>query len=163
MVNWNEECDVLVAGSGAGGVTGAYTAAREGLDVILVEATDKFGGTTAYSGGGGFWFPANPVLKRAGTDDTIEDALEYYHAVVGDRTPRELQDTYVKGGAPLVEYLEQDENLKFEMLPWPDYYGKMPKARNDGQRHTMPTPLPISEVGDLHKLVRGPHDVDRLG
>ena len=163
MVNWNEECDVLVAGSGAGGVTGAYTAAREGLDVILVEATDKFGGTTAYSGGGGFWFPANPVLKRAGTDDTIEDALEYYHAVVGDRTPRELQDTYVKGGAPLVEYLEQDENLKFEMLPWPDYYGKMPKARNDGQRHTMPTPLPISEVGDLHKLVRGPLDFDRLG
>ncbi|WP_243411115.1 FAD-binding protein [Rhodococcus globerulus] len=54
--------------------------------MILVEATDKFGGTTAYSGGGGVWFPCNPVLQRAGTDDTIEDALEYYHAVVGDRT-----------------------------------------------------------------------------
>ncbi|GAB2660145.1 FAD-binding protein [Prescottella soli] len=163
MVNWNEECDVLVAGSGGGGVTGAYTAAREGLDVILVEATDKFGGTTAYSGGGGVWFPCNPVLKRAGTDDTIEDALEYYHAVVGDRTPRELQDAYVRGGAPLIEYLEQDEILKFEMLPWPDYFGKAPKARLDGQRHTMPSPLPISEVGDLHELVRGPLDFDRLG
>ncbi len=163
MVNWNEECDVLVAGSGGGGVTGAYTAAREGLDVILVEATDKFGGTTAYSGGGGFWFPCNPALKRAGTDDTIEDALEYYHAVVGDRTPRELQEAYVRGGAPLIEYLEQDEMLEFEMLPWPDYFGKAPKARLDGQRHTMPTPLPIAEVGDLHELVRGPLDVDRLG
>ena len=53
MVDWHEECDVLVAGSGAGGVTGAYTAAREGLNVPLVEATEKFGGTTAYSGGGG--------------------------------------------------------------------------------------------------------------
>ncbi|MDH6281619.1 FAD-binding protein [Prescottella agglutinans] len=163
MVNWNEECDVLVAGSGGGGVTGAYTAAREGLDVILVEATDKFGGTTAYSGGGGVWFPCNPVLKRAGTDDTIEDALEYYHAVVGDRTPRELQDAYVRGGAPLIEYLEHDDILKFEMLPWPDYFGKAPKARLDGQRHTMPSPLPISEVGDLHELVRGPLDFDRLG
>ena len=39
---WDETTDVLVAGSGAGGVTGAYTAAREGLDVILVEATEKF-------------------------------------------------------------------------------------------------------------------------
>ncbi len=111
--DWDDETDVLVAGSGAGGVTGAYTAAREGLDVILVEATDKFGGTTAYSGGGGMWFPCNPVLQRAGTDDTIEDALEYYTAVVGDRTPRALQETYVRGGAPLIEYLEADELLKF--------------------------------------------------
>lgn len=100
MMNWNEEYDVLVVGSGGGGVTGAYTAAREGLTVNLIEATDKFGGTTAYSGGGGVWFPCNPALQRAGTDDTIEDALEYYHAVVGDRTPRELQDTYVRGGGP---------------------------------------------------------------
>ena len=46
-VDWAEEHDVLVAGSGGGGVTGAYTAAREGLDVLLIEATEKFGGTTA--------------------------------------------------------------------------------------------------------------------
>lgn len=60
MVDWHSECDVLVAGSGAGGLTGAYTAAREGLQVQLVEATEKFGGTTAYSGGGGMWFPPTP-------------------------------------------------------------------------------------------------------
>ena len=48
------------------------------FDVALVEATDKFGGTTAYSGGGGMWFPCNPVLQRAGADDTIDDALDYY-------------------------------------------------------------------------------------
>ena len=71
---WVEEHDVLVAGSGGGGVAGAYTAAREGLDVLLVEATDKFGGTTAYSGGGGVWFPCNPVLVRAGTDATGPNA-----------------------------------------------------------------------------------------
>ena len=94
-----------------------------------------FGGTTAYSGGGGMWFPANPVLLRAGTDDTVEDALEYYTAVVGDRTPRALQETYVRSGAPLIEYLEADEKLKFSVLPWPDYFGKAPKARADGMRH----------------------------
>jgi 3-oxosteroid 1-dehydrogenase len=76
MRDWDEETDVLVAGSGAGGVTGAYTAAREGLDVLLVEASDRFGGTTAYSGGGGMWFPCNPVLQRAGVDDTLDEALE---------------------------------------------------------------------------------------
>jgi len=163
MTEWDATVDVLVAGSGGGGVTGAYTAAREGLEVLLVEATDKFGGTTAYSGGGGVWFPCNPVLQRAGTDDTIDDALEYYHAVVGDRTPRELQDTYVRGGAPLMEYLEADPNIKFDMLPWPDYFGKMPKARLDGQRHVAARPLKIEKAPEFKELVRGPLDNDRLG
>jgi len=162
-MQWDAEYDVLVAGSGGGGVTGAYTAAREGLDVLLIEATDKFGGTTAYSGGGGVWFPCNPVLQRAGTDDTIEDALEYYHAVVGDRTPRALQDTFVRGGAPLMEYLEADPNLVFDMMPWPDYFGKAPKARTDGQRHVAARPLKIEKAPEFRELVRGPLDSDRLG
>ena len=115
--HWDAETDVIVAGSGAGGVTGAYTAAREGLEVVLVEASDTFGGTTAYSGGGGMWFPCNPVLQRAGVDDTIDDALEYYNAVVGDRTPAALRDAYVRGGAPLIAYLEADDQLKFSLLP----------------------------------------------
>src|SRR3984957_8674849 len=162
-VDWVEEHDVLVAGSGGGGVTGAYTAAREGLDVLLVEATERFGGTTAYSGGGGVWFPGNPVLVRAGTDDTIEDALTYYHAVVGDRTPRDLQETYVRGGAPLIEYLESDPDLKFVPLPWPDYYGKAPKARRDGQRHIAAKPLKVAAAPELRDAIRGPLDTDRLG
>ena len=163
MVDWHEHCDVLVAGSGAGGVTGAYTAAREGLDVILVEATEKFGGTTAYSGGGGMWFPANAVLRRAGSDDTIDDALEYYSAVVGNRTPRALQEAYVRGGAPLIDYLESDELLRFTVLPWPDYFGTAPKARADGMRHIAAKPLRVSTAPELCELVRGPLDTDRLG
>ncbi len=112
----------IVAGSG-GGITGAYTAAREGLSVALLEAGDKFGGTTAYSGGGGMWFPCNAVLRRAGCDDTIDAALTYFHAVVGERTPRDLQETYVRGGAALIDYLEADDNFEFTVLPWPDYFG----------------------------------------
>ena len=109
----DETVDVLVAGS-AGGIAGAYTAAREGLSVALVEATDQFGGTFAYSGGGGMWYPCNPVLLRAGSDDTIDAALRYYRCVVGDRTPAELQETYVRGGASLIEYLERDEHFAFK-------------------------------------------------
>lgn len=162
MVDFDDEVDVLVAGSG-GGLAGAYTAAREGLSVAVVEATDKFGGTTAYSGGGGVWFPCNPVLERAGTDDTLDDALTYYRAVVGDRTPPELQETYVRRGRDLVEYLESDEHFEFQMYPWPDYFGAAPKARLDGQRHIVPVPLPAAELGDLREHLRGPLDTDRLG
>ncbi len=162
MSDFDTAFDVIVAGSG-GGIAGAYTAAREGLSALLVEATAEFGGTTAYSGGGGVWYPCNPVLTRAGTDDTIDDALTYFHAVVGDRTPRDLQDAYVRGGAALVAYLESDPGFEFAPLPWPDYYGSAPGARNDGYRHIIPVPLPDEDLGPYRGLVRGPLDKERLG
>jgi len=161
MTQYDETVDVIVAGSG-GGITGAYTAAREGLSVALLEAGDKFGGTTAYSGGGGMWFPCNAVLRRAGSDDTIEAALTYFHAVVGDRTPRELQNTYVRRGAELIDYLEADDNFEFAVLPWPDYFGKAPEARLDGMRHIIATPLLGEALGVDAGLIRGPLDNERL-
>lgn len=158
----DESVDVLVVGSG-GGVAGAYTAAREGLSVALIEATDRFGGTTAYSGGGGMWFPCNPVLARAGCDDTLEAALAYFRAVVGDRTPAALQEAYVRGGAALVEYLESDERFAFKILPWPDYYGAVDGARADGMRHIVSRAIPDDRLGRFAGLVRGPLDHERLG
>lgn len=162
MTAHDETVDVLVAGS-AGGIAGAYTAAREGLSVALVEATDRFGGTFAYSGGGGMWYPCNPVLVREGSDDTIDEALRYYRAVVGDRTPAELQETYVRGGAALIEYLESDEHFAFKVMPWPDYYSSVPGARNDGMRHIVSRAIPDERLGRFRGLVRGPLDHERLG
>ena len=158
----DETVDVLVVGSG-GGVAGAYTAAREGLSVALVEATDQFGGTFAYSGGGGMWYPCNPVLVRAGSDDTIDEALRYYRNVVGDRTPAELQEAYVRGGAAFIEYLERDEHFAFKILPWPDYYSSAAGARNDGMRHIVSKAVPDNRLGRFQGLVRGPLDHERLG
>lgn len=160
---WTQEVDVIVAGSGAGGVCGTYTAARKGLSVLMVEASDKFGGTTSYSGGGGVWFPCNPVLQRAGVDDSLDDALTYYRAVVGDRTPADLQETYVRRGTDLIGYLEHDEKLKFAPMPWPDYFGKAPKAKLDGMRHIAPRPLAVAKAPAYKDAVRGPLDVERHG
>jgi 3-oxosteroid 1-dehydrogenase len=158
-VQWDADCDVLVVGSGGGALTGAYTAARAGLRVIVVEATDRVGGMTAYSGGG-MWFPCNPVLRRAGDDDTIEDALAYFQAVVGERTPAALQEAFVSGGAPLVEYLEEDPAFQFQVLPWPDYFGAAPHARPRG-RHIVPVPLSADRLGAQRGLLRAPLASDR--
>ncbi len=160
-IEYDETVDVIVAGSG-GGVTGAYTAAREGLSVALLEAGEKFGGTTSYSGGGGMWFPCNAVLRRAGSDDTIEAALTYFHAVVGDRTPRDLQETYVRGGAALIDYLEADDDFAFTVLPWPDYYGKAagpPRRTASCGGHTTAQRAPRCGRGTDPR----PLDNDRLG
>lgn len=158
---WDEECDVLVVGSGAGGMTGAYTAAREGLSVILAESTDRFGGTTAYSGGG-MWFPGNAVLRRDGADADMDRARAYYHEVVGNRTPRALQEAYLDTGARLIDYLEADEGFAFITYPWPDYYGGLPTASATG-RHIMPAGLPAAALGELRASLRPTLGEEREG
>ncbi|ARS25841.1 FAD-binding protein [Sphingomonas sp. KC8] len=160
-MDWNEDCDVLVIGSGAGGLVGALTAAKAGLKTIVVEATDRFGGTTAYSGGG-MWLPCNAVLKRAGDDDTMDEAREYYRAVVGDRTPRAVQDAFLENGAGLIDFLEADPHLEFVVYPWPDYYGKAAKARAGG-RHIAPVNLTPDAIGELRSVLRSTLPVERLG
>src|SRR5687768_4263017 len=69
-------CDVLVIGSGAGGLSTAVAAAHRGLDVLVVEKEPVFGGTTARSGGW-MWIPNNAPAKRAGVDDSVEKARTY--------------------------------------------------------------------------------------
>ena len=44
-------CDALVVGSGAAGMAAAITAAHAGLEVVITEKEQHFGGTTARSGG----------------------------------------------------------------------------------------------------------------
>ena len=155
------DCDVLVVGSGGGALTGALIAASRGLSVVVAEASEFFGGTTAYSGGG-MWLPLNAVLRRDGNVDSAESVATYFHAVVGDRTPRELQDAFLDHGAPLVDALEQLEPMAFQQLPWPDYFGAAPEASAHG-RHIIPQPLTPDELGDLRELVRPPLAVERAG
>lgn len=44
---WDEEVDVVVVGSGGGGITGSVRLADAGKQVILLEKNEKTGGTTS--------------------------------------------------------------------------------------------------------------------
>jgi succinate dehydrogenase/fumarate reductase flavoprotein subunit len=57
---FEQETDVLVVGSGAGGLVAALTAAAQGLDVLVVEKAAEYGGSTSLSGGG----PASVTTPR---------------------------------------------------------------------------------------------------
>ena len=41
--------DVVVVGAGGAGMTAALAAARQGLDTVVIEKSEWFGGSTAYS------------------------------------------------------------------------------------------------------------------
>jgi 3-oxosteroid 1-dehydrogenase len=51
MIRWDECCDVLVVGAGAGGMTAALRAHDLGLDTLLIEQRYQYGGSAAASGG----------------------------------------------------------------------------------------------------------------
>lgn len=68
--------DVIVVGAGAAGCTAALTAHDAGARVLLVDSQDRFGGSTALSGG--YMFAAGTDVQRAaGVLDDAEAMLAY--------------------------------------------------------------------------------------
>jgi succinate dehydrogenase/fumarate reductase flavoprotein subunit len=78
----SQRCDLLVIGSGAGGLSAAVTAAHLGLKVIVAEKEPQFGGTTAWSGGW-MWIPRNPLAVAAGIAEDLEKPLSYLRHELG--------------------------------------------------------------------------------
>src|ERR1700742_1353224 len=103
--NFDREVDVLVVGSGAGGMTTALTADHEGLTTLVIEKTEFFGGSTARSGGGA-WVPNAPALLRKGQRDDPEQVIDYVMAIAGDRVPRSRIARYVYEAPRMMEFLE---------------------------------------------------------
>jgi 3-oxosteroid 1-dehydrogenase len=125
------ECDVLVAGSGGGALAGALAAAAAGLSTVVIEKTDRFGGTTAYSGGG-LWIPLSAPNRRAGVDDSREEVERYLDATVGAEH-QELRQAYLDAGPGVIDELEANEWVEFEWRPFPDYFCEAPGAKEQGR------------------------------
>jgi succinate dehydrogenase/fumarate reductase flavoprotein subunit len=115
-VNWDRECDVVVVGAG-GGVYGALAAQAGGLEVIILEKTDQFGGTTSMSGGE-HWTPCNPVMKALGQEDNREDAIKYITGVANGHATQELIEAYVDMAPLYCDWVTSE--LKME---WTSYGG----------------------------------------
>jgi succinate dehydrogenase/fumarate reductase flavoprotein subunit len=73
---WDETFDVLVAGTGAGGLAAALVANGRGANVLIVEKAATTGGTTKKSAGF-MWVPNNHFLRETGTVDSRDGALRY--------------------------------------------------------------------------------------
>jgi 3-oxosteroid 1-dehydrogenase len=129
------EYDVVVVGSGAGGLVGALTAADRGLTAVVVEKADTFGGTTALSGAG-LWAPANLHVLAAGQPDSLDLAREYMHNTVGDRTPQSMQDAFLGAAADVIAWLEERQVRFAFMTGYPDYRPDLPGGLLTGRAIT---------------------------
>lgn len=75
-MDFSQETDILVVGSGAAAFSAAITARQQGAEVIMLEKAAFIGGTTMRSGGG-FWIPNNRFQRERGIVDAKEDAVRY--------------------------------------------------------------------------------------
>ena len=148
------EVDIVIAGSGAAGMTAALTAAHLGATAVVLEKTAVFGGSTARSGGG-IWAPGNTVLRRAGVPDTPELASAYLAHVTGDHVPAELRDALLDHCAAMLDLVLAMTPLRFAWVPgYSDYYPEAPGGLACG-RSIEPVPLDGSVLnGELARLNR---------
>jgi 3-oxosteroid 1-dehydrogenase len=139
--------DVVVAGSGAAGMTAALTAARHGLRAVVLEKTDRFGGSTARSGGG-IWAPGNEVLRRAGVRDTPEQAAAYLAHVAGAGVPEASRRALLAGGPEMLAFVRAHTPVDFAWVPgYADYYPEAPGGLAPG-RSVEPVPLDARVLGE---------------
>ena len=79
QMNWDREVDVLVVGTGNGGLTAAVCNWEMGTkDVLIIEKQNKVGGTSATSGGG-IWIPNSHYAKEVSLAQALQrDAISVY-------------------------------------------------------------------------------------
>ena len=131
--HWNTDVDAVVVGSGAAGLAAALTARAEGLDVLVVEKTDRIGGSTAISGGA-LWLPLNDQTEAAGHPDTHDRVWSYLNQTVGDAVPAAMKRAYLDAAPRMLEYMTVHQFLTaVARRASPDYYPDRPGAALGGR------------------------------
>ncbi len=147
--------DVLVVGSGGGGMTAALAANADGLDALVVEKSPYFGGSTALSGGG-IWVPGAPAQRRAGYAPSPDGVVEYLRHVTGGLVSEARIRQYVDSAPRMLEFLENlSEWLEFVWKPgYADYYPEWPGGSELGSTINVP-PIDLRRLGpDEQTLLR---------
>ena len=148
---FDEEVDFIIAGSGGGAMVAAIFMRTLGKQPLVLEKTDKIGGSTAMSGGL-LWIPANPLMAREGVADSLEAGRRYMDATVGDDAgpgaSGERKAAFLAAGPPMVEFLER-QGMKFIRAEgWADYYDD----REGGCTRSRSIAAPMLDAADMGPL-----------
>ncbi|MGE2815744.1 FAD-binding protein [Mycobacterium heidelbergense] len=147
--------DVLIVGSGGGGMAAALTADASGLDTLVVEKSSHFGGSTALSGGG-IWVPGAPAQRREGYVPDPEGVVEYLRKITDGLVSEARIRQYAESAPQMLDFLERLSGwLEFVWKPgYADYYPEFPGGSELGSTINVP-PIDLRTLGpDEGKLLQ---------
>lgn len=147
-------CDVLVAGSGAGGLAAALAARVAGLDVVLIEKAALFGGTTAHSEGM-IWVPGNHHAEAQGKHDDAASPLDYLKAAAGNHLDRDKAEAYIEAARKMLAFIERHSRIRYALAGSLDYDSELPGA-TAGTRSLRVEPIDGRVLGPVFDMVRPP-------
>ena len=157
------DCDLLVIGSGAGGLAAAVTATHLGLNVIVAEKDAHYGGTTAWSGGW-MWIPRNPLAVEAGIHEAIDKPLSYLRHELGEQFDEARARSFLDNGPRMVDFFRRKTALQFiDGNAIPAFHGHTPDAAAGG-RSVCAAPFDGRRLGErLHDLKAPLHETTLWG
>lgn len=186
--HWDADTDVLVMGSGIGGVAAAIEARRHNARVMLLEKYNVLGGSSAMSGGVCYMGGGTPLQKALGFEDSVQAMRDFMVAASGRYAPTDKIDLYCEGSLDLFQWLHDngvryaerfsaekelshqaaslyycgcEKNLPYRDIAKPAPRGHVPPAQNQtGGRELMR--LLIASARRLGADIRTETDVERL-
>jgi 3-oxosteroid 1-dehydrogenase len=145
---WDTSVDLLIAGSGGGGMVAALAALDSGIEPLIVEKQALVGGSTGMSGGM-VWLPNNPLMRADGVADSHEDGLAYFADVVGDigaASSPARREMFLTAGYEMINFLLR-KGIRLVRCPgWSDYYPNH-KGGNAAGRAVEGIPFDAAELG----------------
>ena len=139
--------DVLVVGSGAGAMTAALRAHDQGANTLMIEKTDRYGGSSAMSSCL-LWIPNNHLMADVGVPDTQDEAWSYLKGAVGDAVSDDRLQAYLEKSPEALEYLAENTHAEFVSLPeYADYYPRVAGSKPGG-RSVEPQHFDARQLGD---------------
>lgn len=102
---WDMRTDVLVAGSGAAGVSAAIEARAAGADVLLIESLSRFGGSSAMSGGVVYAGGGTALQNALKIDDSVEQMYRFITLVGAIHPPLDKIQLYCEQSAAHFDWL----------------------------------------------------------
>lgn len=154
MVSDSEMFDLVIVGSGGGGIVAALAAADAGLKPVIIEKQGVIGGSTAMSGGI-IWIPDNPLMRAEGVRDSYEDGLKYFESVVGppdQGSSLERREVFLRYGPEMLSFIEGKGVRLVRCDGYSDYYDIRPGGNPRG-RAVEGVPWDGHQLGTWHDKI----------
>jgi 3-oxosteroid 1-dehydrogenase len=155
MTTWDKSVDLLIVGSGGGGMVAALAVLDSGLEPLIVEKQALVGGSTGLSGGI-VWMPNNPLMRAEGIADSHEDGLAYLADVVGDvgaASSPARREMFLTAGSESINFLLRKGVRLVRCAGWSDYYPNH-KGGNAAGRAIEGIPFDAAALGNWSDKVQ---------